>query len=82
MATSTSQKQAIDTSAWNTHGRNVRSQLLDGILFVAVNTKADAYKNLAPTQKGNVTIASTLGNVTIDGTTLKMGLNIYGPPAA
>lgn len=71
----------IDTSTWKTHGRNVRTQLLDGMLFIAVDTTKAAYQNIAPTAKGNVTIASTLGNVGIPDTTLKLGLNIYGPPA-
>lgn len=69
-----------DTSTWTKHGRNVSIQLLDGMLFIAVKTTKDAYANITPTEKGNVTIASTLGNVGIDGTTLKLGLNIYGPP--
>lgn len=73
---------APDTSTWTKHGRNVATQLLDGMLFIVVNTKPTAYANIAPTAKGNVTIASTLGNVGVDGTTLKLGLNIYGPPPA
>lgn len=71
-----------DTSAWTQHGRNVRTHLVDGMLFIAVATDKAAYKNIAPTAKGNVTIASTLGNVSLDGVNLKMGLNIYGPPPA
>lgn len=71
-----------DTTSWTKHGRNVQTQLFDGMLFIAVNTKPTAYQNIKPTEKGNVTIASTLGNVGIDGTTLKLGLNIYGPPPA
>lgn len=69
-----------DVSNWTKHGRNVRTQIIDGMLFIAVETVKTAYANIAPTAKGNVTIASTLGNVGIDGTTLKLGLNIYGPP--
>lgn len=75
-------KPAVDTTAWTRHGRNVRAHMEGSMLFIAVDTSADAYKNLAPTQKGNMTIASTLGNVAIDGTSLKMGLNLYGPPPA
>lgn len=71
-----------DTTTWTKHGRNVRTQLLDGMLFIAVQTAKEAYANINPTAKGNVTIASTLGNVGIDGTNLKLGLNIYGPPPA
>lgn len=69
-----------DTSTWIKHGRNIKTQLLDGMLFIAVDTAKAAYANITPTAKGNVTIASTLGNVAIDGTTLKLGVNIYGPP--
>lgn len=71
----------IDTTAWKQHGRNVRTQMLDGMLFIAVDTSKAAYANIAPTAKGNVTIASTLGNVAVPDTTLKLGLNIYGPPS-
>lgn len=73
---------APDTSTWKKLGRNVSTQLLDGMLFIAVKTTKDAYADITPTPKGNVTIASTLGNVGIDGTNLKLGLNIYGPPPA
>lgn len=69
-----------DVSNWTKFGRNVRTQLIDGMLFVAIDTSKTAYQNVTPTAKGNATIASTLGNVAIEGTTLKMGLNIYGPP--
>lgn len=71
----------VDTAGWQTAGRNVKFQTLDDVLFIAVNTKADAFKGIPPTAKGNVTIASTLGNIAVSNT-LKMGLNIYGPPPA
>lgn len=70
-----------DTSSWKTAGRNVRFHTLDGMLFIAVNTTKKAYDGIAPTAKGNVTIASTLGNIAVTDT-LKLGLNIYGPPPA
>lgn len=76
----TNNPNTLDTSTWTKHGRNVRTQLLDGLLFIAVDTSKAAYANIAPTPKGNATIATTQGNVGIEGTTLKMGLNIYGPP--
>lgn len=69
-----------DVTNWTKHGRNVRTQTLDGMLFIAVDITKSAYANITPTGKGNVTIASTLGNVPIDGTSLKLGLNTYGPP--
>lgn len=71
----------VDTSSWHTTGRNVKMLLQDGVLFIAVATGPDAYKNIVPTAKGNVTIASTLGNQPVPGSSLKLGLNIYGPPS-
>lgn len=74
--------KAPDTSTWTTAGRNVRFQTLDNMLFIAVDTSKKAFDAVSTvTAKGNKTIASTLGNVPV-GDTLKMGLNIYGPPAA
>lgn len=71
---------APDTTAWTTAGRNVRFQTLDNVLFIAVNIGKTAYDAVAnTTEKGNKTIASTLGNIPVSDT-LKMGLNIYGPP--
>lgn len=79
---STAKSPTPDISTWTKHGRNVATQFIDGLLFIAVNVKPNAYANITPTPKGNVTIASTLGNVSLDGTTLKLGLNMYGPPPA
>lgn len=74
---------APDTSAWTLAGRNVRLQKIDNMLFVAIDISNKAFdKVLTATAKGNKTIASTLGNIAIDGTSLKLGLNMYGPPPA
>lgn len=80
--TTTTKLAGPDTAAWTTAGRNVRFQVLDGILFIAVDTSKKAYDAVTTiTEKGNKTIASTLGNIAVTDT-LKMGLNIYGPPVA
>jgi hypothetical protein len=76
----------VDVTKWAQFGRNVRTHLdrESGLLFIAVNTNADAYKNVPPTGKGNVVIGTTQGNQKIEGAAgaLSMGINIYGPPPA
>lgn len=79
-ATTNTKATMPDVSNWTMQGRNIRTQMIDGTLFIAVNTKPAAYAGIQPTAKGNVTIASTLGNVSVPETTLKLGVNIYGPP--
>lgn len=82
MADKTAITTKPDTSTWQTAGRNVRFHTLDNVLFIAVDVSKKAYDAVQNvTEKGNKTIASTLGNIAV-GDTLKMGLNIYGPPAA
>lgn len=69
-----------DTTSWNTAGRNVKFQALDGFLFIAVPISADAIA-AAPTSKSgkSKSIGSTEGNVAIPGMNTKFGVNVYQP---
>jgi len=69
-----------DTASWQTAGRNVRYTTLEGMLFIAVPITDDAIK-ASPTSKSgkSKSVGSTEGNVTIAGTNVKMGVNVYTP---
>jgi hypothetical protein len=69
-----------DTSAWTTAGRNVRFTTMDGMLFVAVDI-SDKVVAASPTSGSgkSKSVGSTLGNVAIPGTAIKLGVNAYTP---
>lgn len=72
-----------DTAAWATAGRNVRFQTLDGMLFIAVDISEAVIKASPNSGSGkSKSLASTLGNVAIPGTAIKLGVNVYTPPVA
>lgn len=78
--TTTATAKGPDTSAWATAGRNVKYTTLDDMLFIAVPISAAAIAAAPPSATGKTTsIASTLGNVAIPGTPVKMGVNVYAP---
>ena len=69
---------------WLDGGENVDYQVRGNHLFIRVNL-SHVGKPTAGT-KGNVRVASTLGNnlrvPTADGRILSAGFNMYGPPPA
>lgn len=76
-------KNTVDTSSWILAGRNVKLNMLDGILFIAVDTTAKAYEGVPLSDKGNATIATSGGNMLIPvAPNLKLGLNVFGKPPA
>lgn len=87
---------APDISSWHSMGRNVKAQVVDGILFLAVNVSQTQIKNSPATKPkiapdgstkptGNVSVATTGGNQPLPGelSDIKLGLNLYtAAPAA
>lgn len=76
----TTKQTAPDVSAWSQAGRNVRFTTLDGMLFVAVaiDEKTIAASPISGSGKSK-SVGSTLGNVAVDGTKIKIGVNAYTP---
>lgn len=71
---------AIDTTKFKTAGVNVSYLVQNDILFIAVPVSAAVISAARPSASGKSrTVGSTLGNVLIDGTTVKLGLNAYVP---
>lgn len=72
--------KAPDMTGWSKAGRNISFTTLDGFLFVAVPVDE---KTLAasPTSKSgkSKSIGSTEGNVSVPGTAIKLGVNVYTP---
>lgn len=70
----------LDTSAWQTAGRNVKFHTFENFLFIAVPI-SDAAISAAPASASgkSKSVGSTLGNVAIPGTPLKFGVNVYTP---
>lgn len=68
----------IDTSSWETVGRNLRFATIDGTLFIAVPIDEKSIKGapVSATGKSKV-IGSTLGNVSVTGSEIKFGVNVY-----
>lgn len=70
----------VDTSSWQTAGRNVKFTTLDGLLFIAVPIDAASIAASPVSGSGkSKSVGSTLGNVAIPGTAVKMGVNVYTP---
>ena len=78
--TTTAPSAGVDTSAWHNAGRNVKFTTLDGMLFIAVPITADVIAASPVSASGkSKSVGSTLGNVGIPGTNVKMGVNVYTP---
>lgn len=80
MEMATEKKIGPDTNGWLNAGRNVKFTTLDNMLFIAVPID-DKTINAAPVSGSGKSrsVGSTLGNVSIPGTTVKMGVNVYTP---
>lgn len=76
--TTTPKPGSIDMSQFKAAGRNVKVCMIEGTLFLAIDTKAPG--KVSGSGKSNV-IASTEGNVTVPDTAFKLGLNFYQPNA-
>lgn len=82
-STTTIAPPAVDTSAWQSAGRNVKFHTLDGLLFIAIPINDAAISSAPASASGkSKSVGSTLGNVAIPGTPLKFGVNVYTPSAA
>lgn len=70
----------VDTSKWTIAGRNVRYTTMDGLLFIAVAVD-DKTIAASPTSKSgkSKSVGSTEGNISIAGTSIKVGVNAYQP---
>lgn len=70
----------VDTSKWSAAGRNVKFTTLEGMLFIAVPITPETIA-ASPTSKSgkSKSVGSTEGNVSIPGTLIKMGVNVYTP---
>lgn len=69
-----------DTSAWASAGRNVRFQTLEGMLFIAIDVSEGVLKAAPASGSGkSKSVGSTLGNVAVPGTPIKIGVNAYMP---
>lgn len=68
----------IDTSSWETVGRNLRFATIDGTLFIAVPIDEKSIKGAPVSASGkSKVIGSTLGNVGVTGSEIKFGVNVY-----
>lgn len=71
---------APDTSAWEKTGRNVRFTTLEGMLFIAVDIRDTTIAAAPSSGSGkSKSIGTTLGNVAVPGSPVKLGLNVYAP---
>lgn len=69
-----------DMSKWATAGRNVRFQTLENMLFIAVDISEPVVSASPVSASGkSKSVGSTLGNVAIPGTKIKVGVNAYTP---
>lgn len=74
---------APDVTSWQAVGRNIRFTTLDGLLFIAVPISDAAIASAPDSASGkSKSLASTEGNVTVPGTAIKMGVNVYTPVKA
>lgn len=72
-----------DTSSWKSAGRNIKYQTLDGLLFIAVAIDPTTLAASPASMSGkSKSVGSTLGNVGLDGTAIKFGVNVYLPSGA
>jgi len=70
----------IDISTWQDAGRNMKFMTLDDVLFIAVPIDSATIDTSPLSASGKSrSVGSTEGNVTIPGTKLKMGVNVYSP---
>lgn len=73
----------IDMTQFTNAGHNVKMRVVDNILFVAIPIDDKTVAASRPSMSGKSrTIGSTLGNVTVPGTAIKLGVNVYAPLAA
>lgn len=69
-----------DTTGWSKTGRNISFTTLDGVLFIAVPISDVAIASAPSSASGkSKSLGSTEGNVTVPGTAIKMGVNVYTP---
>lgn len=80
MANKPATTSSPDVSSWITAGRNVKFTTLDGMLFIAVPITPEVIGASPVSASGKSrSVGSTLGNVAIPGTAIKMGVNVYTP---
>lgn len=71
----------IDMTKFAEVGENIKTMVLDNVLFVAINIDPTVIAQARPSASGkSKSVASTLGNVAILSVPgLKLGLNAYVP---
>lgn len=73
----------VDTATWTAAGRNIRYTVESGLLFIAIPID-DATIAKAPMSGSGKSrsVGSTEGNVSVAGTSVKIGVNAYVPVRA
>lgn len=71
---------APDVTTWTKAGRNIKFAAIDGMLFIAVpiDEKTVAASPMSGSGK-NKSVGSTLGNIGLDNSPVKFGVNVYAP---
>jgi hypothetical protein len=79
-STPSAPSNGMDTTAWASAGRNVRFTTLDGVLFIAVDVRETTIAASPVSGSGkSKSVGSTLGNVAVPGSPVKLGVNVYSP---
>lgn len=68
----------INTSNWESAGRNLKYTTIDNVLHIAVPIDPKSVASAPASSSGkSKSIGSTLGNVGVTGTEVKFGVNVY-----